>query len=105
MAGEFVVVGAGSIGQRHLRNLAALGVARLAVVDTDTERREAACVEVGGEAVGDLATALAMRPAAVLVCTPPDRHVAIARDALAAGAYVFIEKPIASTRVPRSRRW
>ncbi len=98
MAGEFVVVGAGSIGQRHLRNLAALGVARLAVVDTDTERREAACVEVGGEAVGDLAAALAMRPAAVLVCTPPDRHVAIARDALAADAYVFIEKPIASAR-------
>jgi predicted dehydrogenase len=98
MAGEFVVVGAGSIGQRHLRNLAALGVARLAVVDTDTERREAACAEVGGEPVEDLAAALAVGPAAVLVCTPPDRHVAIARDALAAGSYVFIEKPIASTR-------
>jgi len=97
-AAEFLVVGAGSIGQRHLRNLAALGVAGLAVVEPDAGRREQACADVGARAIGDLHSALAMHPAAVLVCTPPDRHVAVARAALAAGAHVFIEKPIAPTR-------
>lgn len=97
-AAEFVVVGAGSIGQRHLRNLATLGVSRLAVVEPDAGRRRQACADVGARALEDLAAALATRPVAVLVCTPPDRHVAVARDALAAGAYVFVEKPIACAR-------
>ena len=39
-AGEFVVVGAGSIGRRHLRNLVALGVSGLAVVEPDAGRRQ-----------------------------------------------------------------
>jgi len=97
-AGEFVVVGAGSIGRRHLRNLVALGVSGLAVVEPDAGRRQQACAEVGARAIADLESALAMRPTAVLVCTPPNTHVAVARAALGVGAHVFIEKPIASTR-------
>lgn len=100
MVAEYLVVGAGSIGRRHAHNLVALGAGRIAVVEPDAERRRA-CVEGGLEGFSDLEAALAAGvPAAVLVCTPPDRHVAIARKALASGAHVFIEKPIAPRRDP-----
>jgi predicted dehydrogenase len=39
----------------------------------------------------------AVRPDAVWVCTPPDSHLALTRRALAAGAAVVIEKPLAHT--------
>ena len=35
----------------------------------------------------------AVRPDVVVVCTPPHTHLAIARDALAAGADLLLEKP------------
>jgi predicted dehydrogenase len=98
---RFLVVGTGSIGQRHARNLAALGQDVLAW-DPD-ERRRAQTAEIPGVAVmASQAEALAARPDAVVVCTPPAHHVAVARSALDAGAHVFIEKPIAheSAAVP-----
>jgi predicted dehydrogenase len=45
----------------------------------------------------DLETALAVfRPEVVFVCTPPSLHVSQTRRAVALGAHVFVEKPLAS---------
>lgn len=91
---RFVVIGTGSIGQRHCRNLATLGQDVLAWDSCWGRCREAAAIP--GVAVSSgCAAALATRPNAVLVCTPPAHHVDLARAALAAGAHVFVEKPIA----------
>jgi len=68
-----LVVGAGSIGSRHLRNLRGLGVDRLAVCDPDADRRQAAA-KVAAQAFGDVEHALAeFKPNIVFVCTPPSR--------------------------------
>ena len=97
---RFLVVGAGSIGQRHGRNLAALGHAVLAW-DADPERLRAAAV-AGMRPAASLEAALATRPDGALICTPPASHVDLGRRALAAGAHLFVEKPIAdaSAAVP-----
>lgn len=90
-----LVVGAGSIGLRHIGNLRALGVEQVAVFDADP----AACARAagrGGVAVGSLAAGLDASPDIVLVCTPTHLHLGVARAALAADAHLFIEKPIAS---------
>ena len=92
-----LVVGLGSIGRRHLRNLRALGLGEVWGCDPDAAAREAVRAEAGGHVFGDLVEALARRPEAVLVCTPTHRHLETARAALAAGAHLFIEKPIAAT--------
>ncbi|HEU4631879.1 MAG TPA: Gfo/Idh/MocA family oxidoreductase [Gemmatimonadaceae bacterium] len=90
-----LVVGCGAIGRRHLRNLAALGVARLAACDPDPARR-AQAAELGARGFAELDDALeAARPEAVLVCTPPALHVAQASRSLQCGAHVFVEKPLA----------
>lgn len=93
---KLVVVGCGSIGVRHVRNLRALGVASVLAVDPAPERR-AAAEEAGAVGVSDLETALAARPDAAVICTPPHAHIAPAHAAVRAGLDVFVEKPLAAT--------
>ena len=92
---RFLVVGTGSIGTRHCRNLAALGH-QVSAWDADDGRLAAAAALPGVTAAPSLDAALFAGPAAVLVCTPPARHVPIARAAIERGAHVFVEKPIAA---------
>jgi predicted dehydrogenase len=96
MSGTVLVVGCGSIGQRHLRNLAALGVSRLVAIDPDGERR-AAAAEAGAVTHAELVPALDEKPDAVIVATPPALHAAPALAALERGAHVFVEKPLAAS--------
>ena len=92
---RFLVIGAGSIGTRHCRNLVSLGHSVLAW-DADPGRRAAVAGVPGVTVPGSLEDALAAKPDAALICTPPASHPAPARRALAAGLHLFIEKPIAS---------
>jgi predicted dehydrogenase len=91
---HFLVVGAGSIGSRHGRNLAGLGH-RVRVWDIDPDRLREATRLPGIEAATSLDEGLTERPDAVVICTPPSRHLEPARRALEAGASLFVEKPIA----------
>ena len=95
-ARRFCVVGCGSIGSRHARNLAALGAGDIFLCDLDRPRAERLASEIGAAGVGDDLPALlaATRPDAVLVCTPPTSHLGVAAAAVASGAHVFCEKPL-----------
>jgi predicted dehydrogenase len=93
---KLLVVGLGSIGRRHIRNLAALRAGDIYGCDPDETARTIARAESGAETLPELARALERRPDAVLVCTPTHLHLDTARAALAAGAHLFIEKPIAA---------
>jgi predicted dehydrogenase len=97
MTRTIAVIGCGSIGTRHLRNLRTLRAGRLLAVEPDAERRRAAVAASRAEPFQDAEAALAEAPDAVLVCTPPADHAATGRRALHAGAHVFIEKPLAHT--------
>jgi predicted dehydrogenase len=88
------VIGAGSIGRRHLRNLNAVGISKLYVFDSDPARVSAAVSEIPAQGAASLDAALARGATAVFVCTPPVLHVELARKALLAGCHVFIEKPL-----------
>jgi predicted dehydrogenase len=90
---RFLVLGTGSIGQRHCRNLAALGHDVLAW-DVDGDRLAQVEDVAGVSAAPSLEAGLGGAPAAALICTPPASHVELAHRALAAGAHLFVEKPI-----------
>jgi len=92
---RFLVIGAGSIGQRHGKNLVSLGHEVLAW-DVDAGRLREIGAVPGVTATASLEAALATTPDGVLVCTPPSSHMDLARRALDAGAHVFIEKPISN---------
>lgn len=90
-----LVVGAGSIGRRHISNLKKLRLTKLAACDPHPERLEYVASEFQVECFPTIEVGLdKFRPDAVLVCSPPVHHVAQAIQALRADAHVFIEKPL-----------
>jgi predicted dehydrogenase len=92
-----LVVGAGSIGRRHMGNLRQLGIRKLAVTDPDATRLQPAVNDLAVEPFADLDEALrTLKPDMVFVCTPPVCHVEHALRALRNGADVFIEKPLSN---------
>ena len=90
-----LVVGCGSIGRRHAKNLKSLGLRGLAFCDTNVEALQQCRKDVEGELFSNYGEALgSFKPDLVLVCTPPVYHVEEALLALRARAHVFIEKPL-----------
>jgi predicted dehydrogenase len=93
-----LVVGCGSIGRRHFKNLRAFGVANLAACDPNEVQLSTVTSETGAQGFLDLESALgAFQPQVVFVCSPPVFHVFQALQALCSGANVFIEKPLSHT--------
>jgi predicted dehydrogenase len=101
-----VVVGAGAIGAIHARCVLASDRMTLAGIVTrsgtaavDLSQRLTA--EFGAVAIAlftSLEDALeTLHPDLVSICTPPSSHLQLASIAVAAGAHVLIEKPIALT--------
>jgi predicted dehydrogenase len=107
---KVLIVGLGSIGQRHTRNLRGLlgdsveilayRTRRLTYVVTPTmgANRERNVEEVYNiRSFDSLDAALAQKPDAAFICNPSSLHVAVARECLQAGCDVFIEKPLAGS--------
>ena len=93
-----LVVGAGSIGLRHLRLLTEVEGFAVEVCDSRPDGlSEAAAAVPGARQWGDFQEAAASRPDMVFVCTPPGSHAALTRIALESGAHVFCEKPISDS--------
>lgn len=93
-----LVVGCGSIGQRHARLLGEREDLALWVCDPLEDNLEAAQEEAQVEkAFTDYRVGLKENPDMVWVCTPNRLHAPVAIDALHAGADVFCEKPLADT--------
>lgn len=92
-----LVVGCGSMGKRHARNLDRLGVESLVGVDPDLERRDTVRETLGIETAETLSDGLARNPYAVFVCAPNSHHLDIAQEAAQAGCHLFVEKPLSHT--------
>src|SRR5437899_7278538 len=94
------IVGAGSIARQHLACLAELPAAEVvAVCDVSAATAEAAAERFGVPASFTSHAELLERahPDVVHVTAPPGAHFEIAAGALAAGASVIVEKPLADT--------
>ncbi len=91
------VIGVGYLGRFHAQKYAQLeGCELIAVVDPSREARERVATELGTRALADH-HALVGAIDAVSVVTPTPVHFPIARDLLAGGAHVLLEKPITET--------
>jgi predicted dehydrogenase len=92
----FAVVGCGSIGKRHIRNLLSLGKSNIVGVDKDASRRTEA-EQLGVTTAKTLAEALQQGVNVVFVTLPNAHHLVIANEAVAAGCDLFMEKPVSSS--------
>lgn len=95
---KILIVGSGSIGQRHLRNVWNLGYRDVAICDPSADRLQMITTEFDVASFSSYDQALAdFCPDAVLICTPPILHVPQALKAIEHNAHVFIEKPLSNT--------
>lgn len=99
---RIIVTGLGSFGPSWAALIQNEEGAELAAVVEPMDDRRAAVVEARGlrpdQAYADLQTALdSVEADAVLVVTPPQTHLAVAKIAFAAGKPALVEKPLAAS--------
>jgi predicted dehydrogenase len=91
------VIGVGYLGNFHAQKYAAIpGVELVGVVDNDPKRAAEIAAALGTTSCSDHRELIG-RVDAVSVVVPTQFHHAVARDFLAAGVHVLIEKPITVT--------
>ena len=90
-----LVIGCGSIGERHLRCFLKSGRARVTACDANEEllRRMADTYDVPTATNWEKALGQSAYDAAV-ICTPAPWHVPMALQAMKNGSHVLIEKPL-----------
>lgn len=93
----YLIVGCGSIGRRHARNLRALGVGRILAHDPNQEQAAELAREGPATVCATLDAAYEKRPDVALVCAPTSLHLPLASQALTHGCHLFVEKPLSSS--------
>jgi predicted dehydrogenase len=90
-----LVVGVGSIGERHARCFQITGRARVSICELNTNLRGEVARRYGIERVfADVDTALAEPHDAAVIAVPANHHIDVASRALQLGLHVLIEKPL-----------
>src|SRR5258706_15684951 len=95
---SILVVGVGSIGERHLRCFAATGRADVSFCEVNAAMRQTIAERYQiARVFGDYESALKEPPDAVVICTPAHLHVPMALAAVRAGVNLLIEKPLSTS--------
>lgn len=95
---RILVVGTGSIGERHVRCYLATGRADVSICEAHSERRKAVAEAYAIESkFDDISEALKQSWDAVLIATPAHTHIPIATLAVEAGNNVLLEKPLSTS--------
>lgn len=95
---SILIVGCGSIGKRHARVLAGLGVTDIRACDSSAEQQRTLVEQIPSvKTYHSFEAGLTDRPDAVLICTPPAMHIPMAKQAIEAGCHVLTEKPLSDS--------
>jgi predicted dehydrogenase len=83
------------MGKRRVRDLGSIdGVAEVRGFDPRDDRQAEAAAKFGVKTYGTMEDALAWKPDALIVSTPPDRHVEYAKTAVKEGCHFFVEASV-----------
>ena len=89
-----LVVGTGSIGERHLRCFLNTGRVRASFVEPQPELRSRIAREYGVTGYDSLDAAAAEQFDLAVIATPAPSHIPIANELLERGLHLLIEKPL-----------
>jgi predicted dehydrogenase len=96
-AHRVLVVGAGSIGERHIRCFLATGRARVSFVEINKGLRDTIAQRYSAAAAyASLEEAIGAAPEAAVIATPAPLHIPQARQLVESGTHVLIEKPLST---------
>jgi len=91
---RIAVMGGGSIGRRHIRNLKALGRSDLVVYDPDSSVCRAIAAEEQIPAYTSLDALWELQPQVALIASPTQTHLDLSLSSARHGCHLFIEKPL-----------
>jgi predicted dehydrogenase len=95
---RLLVIGVGSIGERHLRCAQRLGRTEVACFDINHALRDSVARRYGiADAYEDIEQAIATAPTAAVICVPAHLHIAIASQLADRGIHLLIEKPLSTS--------
>ena len=95
---KVLVIGVGSIGERHLRCFQNTGRASPSVCEINPELREKIARQYGiDQTYADLEAALADSHDAAVICAPANLHIPMATRLATAGVHLLIEKPLSTS--------
>ncbi len=96
LAKPILIIGFGSIGRRHLRNLKQLGFTNFVIYRSG--KSTLPIDEIDDIPITNTLTeALAHKPFATIIANPTSLHIPVALAAARAGSHIFLEKPISNT--------
>ncbi|HTI49957.1 MAG TPA: Gfo/Idh/MocA family oxidoreductase [Planctomycetaceae bacterium] len=91
---KVVVIGVGSIGERHVRCFQGTGRASVSIIEINEALRTTIAKRYGVAAYASLKEALAQGPTAAVVAAPAHTHIPLTSQLVTAGLHVLIEKPL-----------
>ena len=94
---RFLIFGTGSIGRRHIRNIAELAPGAKFAVYRDSGAQDDFSKEIGASVFSRLDDAIAWAPTAAIIANPSHLHARLAATLLASAVPCFIEKPVATS--------
>ncbi len=95
---KVLVVGCGSIGRRHIKNLASIGIRDFVLCDTSEESLKAASAGLESPVLTTkFKDALLKGAKAAIICTPSSLHLEMAHILARHGVHLLIEKPLSHT--------
>ncbi len=94
---SILIVGAGSIGERHLRCFSSTNRADVSFCEINAVLRKTVAEKYPApKAFEDFTTALNQKPDAVVICTPAHLHIPLALTSVKQGAHILVEKPLST---------
>ncbi|MFV1966734.1 MAG: Gfo/Idh/MocA family protein, partial [Pirellulaceae bacterium] len=98
VAARVLIVGTGSIGERHVRCFHRTGRADVAICEIDETLRRQISDRYGIQQIyADLGAALQGSFDAAVICTPAHLHIPMALELARAGVHLLIEKPLSTS--------
>lgn len=94
---KLLVIGVGSIGERHLRCFLATGRAEAVFVEVNAALRQTIAERYSVPGFASLDEALATQPTVAVVAVPAHLHITIATQLAERGLHLLIEKPLGTT--------
>src|SRR6185503_13164716 len=91
-----LVVGAGSIGERHIRCFLATERCEVSFVEINETLRQTIEARYSARGFASLEDGMADRPNIAVIATPAHLHVEMATRLAQAGIHLFIEKPLST---------
>jgi len=93
-----LIIGGGSIGQRHIFNLLKLGEKNISIYDNNEIVSKNISKKFNIPRFVDFESALSSNPDFCFICTFPSSHVNFSKKCLLNNSHVFIEKPLSRSK-------